>query len=255
MIQKLKQYQFLFEELVKRDFMKKYKRTILGMFWSVLNPLLQLLVMWLIFSNFFGQSMKHYTVYLFAGNIVFSYFSESTGSGMGSLVNNAGIFTKVNVPKYLFLFSQNVSSLINFGLTLVVFFVFVTLDHLAFTWKFLLLLYPILCLVIFNLGIGLILSALFVFFRDIEYLWNVCTMLIMYMSAIFYTIDSYAGWVQNLFLLNPIYVYIRYFRKIVIDSVIPTPQFHLIAIAYALLAFGIGSYMYKKYNHKFLYYV
>lgn len=255
MLHKLKQYQFLFEELTKRDFKKKYKRTVLGMFWSVLSPLLQLLVMWLIFSNFFGQNMKHYTIYLFAGNIVFSYFSESTGAGMGSLVNNAEIFTKVNVPKYLFLFSQNVSSLINFGLTLIVFFIFVIFDHIAFSWTFLLLLYPIICLVLFNIGIGLILSALNIFFRDIEYLWNVFTMLIMYMSAIFYTIDTYPGWVQNLFLLNPLYVYIRYFRKIVIDATIPTPQFHLIAIGYALIALGIGCFMYKKYNHKFLYYV
>ncbi len=255
MIQKLKQYQFLFEELAKRDFKKKYKRTVLGMLWSVLSPLLMLLVMWLIFSKFFAQNTAHYTIYLFAGNIVFSYFSESTGAGMGSLVNNSGIFTKVNIPKYLFLFSQSVSSLINFGLTLIVFFVFVAFDGLPFTWKFIMLLYPIGCLVIFNIGIGLILSALFVFFRDIEYLWNIFTMLVMYVSAIFYNIDSYSETVRNIFLLNPIYVYIRYFRKIVIEGTIPSLWFHLIAAGYALIAIGLGYFMYKKNNHKFLYYV
>lgn len=255
MLKKLKQHQFLFSELVKRDFAKKYKRTILGMAWSILSPLMNLIIMWLVFNNFFGNNVNHYAVYLFAGQLVFSYFTDATNLGMNSLVGNAGIFTKVNVPKYLFLFSQNVSSLINFGLTLLIFFTFVAIDGIPFTWLFLLLIYPTVCLVVFNLGVGLVLSALFVFFRDMQYLWGILTQLIMWMSAIFYTIDTYSPMVQNLFLLNPIYLYIRYFRKIVIDGVIPTPQFHLLAAAYALIAFGVGAWMYKKYNHEFLYYV
>lgn len=255
MVEKLKRHQFLFQELVKRDFAKKYKRTILGMAWSILSPLLNLLIMWLVFENFFGNNMNHYVIYLFAGQLVFSYFSDATNLGMTSLISNAGIFTKVNVPKYLFLFSQNVSSLINFGLTLLVFLTFVAIDGIPFTWNFLLLVYPIFCLIVFNLGIGLVLSALFVFFRDMQYLWGIMTQLLMWLSAIFYTIDTYDYTIQCMFLLNPIYVYIRYMRKIVIDGVIPTPQFHLLAAAYALIAFGVGAYMYKRYNHEFLYYV
>ncbi len=252
---KLRKHWFLFSELVKRDFTKKYKRTILGMAWSILSPLMNLLIMWLVFNNFFGNNVNHYSIYLFAGQLVFSYFTDATNLGMSSLVGNSGIFTKVNVPKYLFLFSENVSSLINFGLTLLIFFVFAAIDGISFTWKFLLLVYPIGCLIVFNLGIGLVLSALFVFFRDMQYLWGILTQLIMWMSAIFYTIDGYGQTAQYLFLLNPIYLYIRYFRKIVIDSVIPTPQFHLLAAAYALIAFCVGALMYKKYNHSFLYYV
>ena len=255
MIEKLKRYQFLFEELVKRDFAKKYKRTILGMAWSIISPLVNLLIMWLVFSKLFGNNVNHYAIYLFAGQLVFSYFTDATNLGMTSLVGNAGIFTKVNVPKYLFLFSQNVSSLINFGLTLLIFFAFVAFDGIPFTWKFFLLLYPTACLIVFNLGMGLVLSALFVFFRDMQYLWGILTQLLMWLSAIFYTIDAYSYTAQCLFLLNPIYLYIRYFRKIVIDNEIPTPQFHLLAAAYALLSFGVGAYMYKKYNHEFLYYV
>lgn len=255
MIEKLKQYQFLFEELVKRDFAKKYKRTILGMAWSIISPLVNLLIMWLVFSKLFGNNVNHYAIYLFAGQLVFSYFTDATNLGMTSLVGNAGIFTKVNVPKYLFLFSQNVSSLINFGLTLLIFFAFVAFDGIPFTWKFFLLLYPTACLIVFNVGMGLVLSALFVFFRDMQYLWGILTQLLMWLSAIFYTIDTYSYTAQCLFLLNPIYLYIRYFRKIVIDNEIPTPQFHLLAAAYALLSFGVGAYMYKKYNHEFLYYV
>ncbi len=255
MLQKLKRHQFLFEELVKRDFKKKYKRTVLGMAWSILSPLLLLLVMKLVFTQFFGRNMEHYTTYLFCGNLVFSYFSESTREGMASLMGNAKIFTKVNVPKYLFLFAKNTQTLINFGLTLVVFFVFCVLDGITFTWKFVLLLYPILMLLLFNIGVGLILSALFVFFRDIQYLWTVFTQLLMYMSAIFYTIDNYSYTIQCVFLLNPVYLFIRYFRKIVIDATIPTVWFHLLMLADVVIVLGIGCWMYKKYNHRFLYYV
>ena len=255
MLQRLKQHQFLFGELVKRDFAKKYKRTILGMAWSILSPLMNLLIMWLVFSNLFGNNVNHYAIYLFAGQLVFSYFTDATNLGMTSLVGNAGIFTKVNVPKYLFLFSKNVQALINFGLSLCVFFCFCILDHITFTWKFILLLYPILCLMLFNIGVGLVLSALFVFFRDIQYLWSVFTMLLMYVSAIFYTIDSYSPEVRNLFLLNPIYLFIRYFRKIVIDATIPTTWFHLLMMADVIIVVALGCWMYKKYNTKFLYYV
>ena len=254
-VKKIKQYKFLFEELVKRDFKKKYKRTVLGMAWSVLSPLMSLLVMRLVFTQFFGRNMEHYTTYLFCGNLIFSYFSESTSQGMQSLVGNASIFSKVNVPKYLFLFSKNVQTLINFGLTMVVFVLFCFLDGITFTWKVIFLVFPVVCLVLFNIGVGLILSALFVFFRDVQYLWSVFTQLLMYMSAIFYTIDSYPQMMQNLFLINPMYLFIRYFRKIVIDATIPTIWFHLLMLADVAIVLVIGCWMYKKYNTRFLYYV
>lgn len=254
-IKKLKKHQFLFQVLVHRDFNKKYKRTVLGIAWSVLSPLLTLLVMNLVFANLLGSDIPHYTIYLFSGQLVFSFFSDSTNEGMTSLLNNADIFTKVNVPKYMFLFSKNISSLINFGITLVVYFLFVVINGVPFTWKFIFLLYPIACLVVFNLGMGLILSALYVFFRDIQYLYSIFTLLLMYMSAIFYSIETFPSIGRNLFLLNPVYVYIRYFRKIVLDGTIPSVWFHLIAAGYALLAMAIGCWIYKKKNHSFLYYV
>ncbi len=255
MLQKIRQYRFLFSELVKRDFTKKYKRTALGMAWSILSPLMTLLIMWLVFKNFFGNSMEHYVIYLFSGQLVFSYFTDSTNLCMSALVDNAGIFTKVNIPKYLFLLSQNVSSLINFGLTLILLFFFAAIDGVTFTWKFLLLIYPIVCLVVFNVGMGMILSALYVFFRDMKYLWGVVTQLLMWMSAIFYSIASFSNRIQLLFLANPIYLYIRYFRKIMLDGAIPTVQFHLVGAAYAIIALVLGMYIYKKYNNEFMYYV
>lgn len=255
MLQRLKEHQFLFEELVARDFKTKYKRTVLGMLWSVLNPLLTLLVMKIVFTQFFGNQVDHYTIYLFCGNLVFSYFNESTTQGMTALVSNSSIFTKVNVPKYMFLFSKNVQTIINFGITLCVFFVFCLFDHITFTWKFFLLVIPIVCLMVFNIGVGLILSALYVFFKDIQYLWGVFTMLLMYMSAIFYTTSSYSPSIQNLFLCNPVYVYITYFRQVVIDGLVPSAGLTALAVGYAVVAFGIGAIIYKKKNHDFLYYV
>lgn len=255
MLQKLKQYRFLFEELVKRDFSKKYKRTVLGMLWSVLGPLMTLSVMALVFSHFFARDIPHYIIYLFCGNLLYSFFKESTSTGMTSLYANSNIFSKINVPKYIFLLSQNVSSLINFGINLLILFVFCIFEGISFSWKFILLLYPIGCLIVFNLGMGLILSALYMMFRDLKYLYDIFTMLLMYVSAIFYSIDSYSQQIQYLFYLNPVYVYIRYFRKIILDGDIPQPSFHLLAAVYAIVALVIGAVIYKKNNYKFLYYI
>lgn len=254
-IHKMKQHRFLFEELVKRDFTKKYKRTVLGMLWSILGPLMTLAVMALVFTQFFGREMEHYIIYLFCGNLVYSYFKESTVTGMTALYDNSGIFSKVNVPKYMFLLSKNVSTLINFAINLVVLFVFCIIDGVAFSWEFIMLLYPVACLVVFNLGMGLILSALFLMFRDLKYLYDIFTLLLMYVSAIFYSIDAYSQEIQYLFYLNPVYVYIRYFRKIILEHEIPQPLFHLLAFAYALVALVIGALIYKKKNYKFLYYI
>lgn len=248
-------HRFLFEELVKRDFKKKYKRTVLGMGWSMLSPLLMLLVMKVVFGQFFARDTPHYTTYLFCGLLIFNWFSESTNGGMRSLYSNASIFTKVNVPKYLFLFAGNVQTLINFALTLVVFFLFCLLDHVTFTWRFLLLLYPIMTLLLFNAGVGMILSALFIFFRDMDYLWRVFLQLLMYGSAIFYMVDKMPPNLQMAFACNPVYRHIAYVREVVLDGAIPSLATHLTLAGFAVAAFLVGAFMYKRYNTRFLYYV
>lgn len=255
MFAKFFKHLFLFEELVKRDFKQKYKGTVMGMGWSVLSPLLTLLVMRLVFTRFFGRNIEYYTTYLFAGTVFFSFFKEATKNGMAALVGNASIFTKINVPKYLFLLSKNVSSIINFGLTLVLFFVFAAVDGVTFGWHFLLLLYPVLYLIVFNIGVGLILSAMYIFFRDTRYLYDVFTLLLNYCSAIFYSVDAYPAKIQTIFLFNPVYLAIKYVRVIVLEGNIPSIQYHLLMLAWAALAVGIGGLIYKKCNHKFLYYV
>lgn len=254
-ILRFKQNQFLFEELVKRDFKKKYKRTILGMVWSILSPLLMLGVLAGIFGQFFGRSIPHYVIYLFTGQVIFNYYTESTNEGMGALMGNANIFSKINVPKYLFLFSKNVSAFINFSIILLLYFVFAWMDGITFTWKFFLLIYPAICLVFINLGIGLILSALYIFFRDIQYLYRFFTQIVAYGSAIFYSIDFLPQHIQNIFYCNPIFVVITYFRSIIINNTVPELWVHVLLGIYALGLFGAGCYVYKKYNYKFLYYV
>ncbi|NLV58523.1 MAG: ABC transporter permease [Clostridiales bacterium] len=255
LIERFHKQRFMFEELVKRDFKQKYKRTVLGMGWSVLSPLLHLLVMKLVFTQFFGRDTPHYTTYLFAGNVVFSFFREATTGSIVALIANAHIFTKINVPKYLFLLSKNVSSLINFGITFVVFLLFAAIDGVTFTPRFLMLIYPLCCLVLFNLGMGLILSAMNVFFQDTAYLYEIFVLLLMYMSAIFYRVDAFSRTVQRLFLLNPVYCVIRYVRMIVLESTIPSLAYHLLILGYAAAALLIGGLIYKKKNHEFLYYV
>ena len=255
MIQKLRNHQFLFEELVKREFKKKYKGTVLGMVWSLLSPLLTLLVMRIIFGGFFGTGVDNYTTYLFCGNLVFNYFNESCSQGMLSLRHNADIFTRIKLPKYLFLLAKNVQTLINFAMTLLVFFLFCALDGVAFTWKFLMLVYPVVCLLLLNVGVGLILSALFVFFRDMQYLWTVFAQILMYLSAIFYTTENFSPALQTLLHLNPVYLCITYFRQIVLHGRIPPLWFHGLLLLFVAVALGIGCHIYKKYNHKFLYYL
>ena len=253
--QNLRKYQFLFEELIKRDFKKKYKRAVLGMLWSMLSPLAMLLVMSLIFGHFFGHRVQHYTIYLLAGQIVWGFFSDSTNLSMGTLYNNRNIFSKINIPKYLFVCSMNISSLINFALTFVIFFIFSLIEGIMPTWKYIFLLYPICCLVLFNLGAGLFLSSLFIFFRDTQYLYRIFLQLLMYGSAIFYTIDIVPRYIHFMFYLNPIYIYITYFREIVVFGSFPSFELHALAGGYAILGLIIGFYTYYKLQDKFIYYI
>ena len=140
-------------------------------------------------------------------------------------------------------------------LTLCVFFVFCALDHVSFTWRFVLLAYPVLTLLVFNMGIGLILSALYMFFRDLDYLWGVFLQLLMYGSAIFYTIDKMPAKAKLVFAFNPVYRHIAYFREIVLSGSVPSLETHLTLAGFAIVAFTIGAWMYRHYNTRFLYYV
>lgn len=255
MLNKVKRYQFLFTELVKRDFKKKYKGTVLGVIWSLLAPLLNVLVLALVFTTVFKRGQEHFIIYIFSGTLVMSFYTECTQGCMRSLMQNASIFTKINVPKYLFMMSKTIQAFINFSLTFILFIVFCLIDGISFGPHMLTLLYPVFWLLVFNFGVGMILAAMFVFFRDVEYLYSVFLTLLNYVSAIFYPISIIPEKFQWLFKLNPVYDYIYYIRTVVIDGVIPSLETHLLCAGFALVFLAIGCIVYKKCNHEFLYYV
>ncbi len=252
--EKLQSYSFLFTELAKRDFKKKYKRSVLGILWSVLSPVLTMLVMRLVFTQFFGRGADHYTTYILAGNIVFNYFRETTGEGMHAITSNAGIITKMDVPKELFVYSKIIALFINFVMSILVFFVFCLIDGITFGWHFLMLVYPVACLTVFSMGVAMLLSALFVFLKDVNYLWGVFLRLLTYCSAIFYSIEGYPAMIQTIFLCNPVYVYILYFRTIAIDGAVPSLLIHGLCLLYALLAFVVGRWVFKRKEDRFIFY-
>lgn len=253
--EKYSRHRFLFEELVKRDFKLKYTQMVLGMGWSVLNPILQLLVLRLVFTHFFGRGRMFYSTYMFAGVMIFNFFTESTKTGMSSLVKNKGIINKVFVPKYLFLLSKNVSTVINFLLTFLVFLGLAAFEGVPFTPKMFLLIYPVVCIMMLSLGVGMILSVMFVYFRDIEYLYSIFVMILRYLSAIFYYTDSFSPTVQNLFMLNPLYNTTQYIRTVVINGQIPNLWQHAVLLLYPAVLLVIGGYLYIKKNQEFLYHL
>jgi len=245
---------FLLQELVRRDFTQKYKRTFLGVLWSVLSPLFSLFVMYFIFGTFFAKSLPSYMTYLFAGQIVFGFFSDGTRGGMYSVLGNSVILSKINIPKYIFLLSQNIKALISFGINFCVFLAVAVLCGNGLHLRYILLLLPVVCLLLFNIGCSLFLSTVYVFFRDAMYLYGVFTQLLCYFSAIFYNVSSFPQHIRWIFLLNPIYVYITYFRDIVIGGTIPSPALHALTLLYPLLALAIGGCVFHHFEKRFIYY-
>lgn len=253
-IGRIKQYRFLFEELTKRDFKNKYKRTMLGMLWSVISPFMTFLVLYFVFGYIFSRHDNQYVIYLLSGTLIFNFFTNATTAGMFSMYSNGEILSKVNVPKSLFVFSSNSAATFNFLLTLIIYFIFMIFCNVSFGLHLVLMVFPIICLVIFNIGMSYVLSALFVFFRDMQYLYQIFTTLLMYMSAVFYYTDSFPDDLQFVFAINPVYHYIAYLRQLVIDASVPDLMTHLICLAFAFGMLAVGYYVHRKTEQKFVYY-
>lgn len=253
-IDKIKQYRFLFEELTKRDFKKKYKRTLLGVLWSVISPFVTFLVQYFVFGYIFRRHDTQFVIYLLSGTLMFNFFTNATTAGMFSMYSNGGILSKVNVPKSLFVLSSNSAAIFNFLLTLVIYFGFMVFCHVSFGVHLLMMIFPILCLIIFNIGMSYILSSLFVFFRDMQYLYQIFTMLLMYMSAIFYEIDRFPENLRFVFDINPIYHFVTYIRQLVIYATVPDLTSHIICLAFAFGMLAIGYFVHRKTEQKFVYY-
>jgi ABC-type polysaccharide/polyol phosphate export permease len=184
---------------------------------------------------------------------VYGFFRDATTGGMMAIESNAGIITKVRVPKYLFVLSKNITAMINMALTLILLLIFCLAYRAPLTWKYLLALYPLLCLTLFNIGAGLLLSGIYVFFRDTRYFYDIFCTVVMYFSAIFYTTTAFPAPTAWLFNLNPIFCYISFVRKLIINGESPSARHWALCLFYAAAALGVGCWMYLKNNKKYVY--
>lgn len=248
-------YDFLFKQLVKRDFKAKYKRSVLGMFWSFLNPLLTMMVQYVVFSTLFRSDISNFPVYLLCGIVVFSFFSESSSMALTSIVGNAALINKVYVPKYLYPISRVVSSTINFLLSLIPLAMVMLITRTTITPAILLLPFGVACLITFCIGASLLLSTLMVFFRDTQFLWGVLTMIIMYMTPIFYPETIIPDKFLVLFKMNPLFHYVRFNRAIILQGISPEPKAYLFCLIFAIGMLAIGAYALKKNQDKFVLYL
>jgi len=251
----LQKYQFLIKQLVHRDFLAKYKRSILGVFWSFLNPLLNMLVQYVVFSNMFRFNIPYFPVYLLCGNVVFSYFSEACGMSLMSIVGNAGLITKVYMPKYIYPLTRIMSSMINLLISLIPLLVVAVISGLMPTKAFLLLPVPLLCLAMFCLGLGMLLASAMVFFRDVQFLWGVLTTIWMYLTPIFYPLDALPEAVQTIVKLNPLYYYVTFVRTCIISGISPEIRMYALCVVIGLVMLMIGAFVFKKSQDKFILYL
>lgn len=251
----VQKYRFLIKQLVDRDFKAKYKRSLLGVFWSFLNPLLNMAVQYVVFSNLFRFDIPYFPVYLLCGNVIFTYFSESCGMALTSIVGNAGLITKVYVPKYIYPLTRILSSLINLLISMIPLIAVALISGLLPAPAYILSLYAFVCLALFCLGLGMLLSAAMVFFRDIQFLWGVLTTIWMYLTPIFYPVSALPEAAQRIVMMNPLYYYVTFVRTCIIDGVSPEPTMYAQCLLYAIAALVVGAWVFKKNQDKFVLYL
>lgn len=251
----LKKYRFLLKQLVARDFKTKYKRSVLGMFWSFLNPLLTMLVLYTVFSTLFKSSINNFPAYLLTGIVCWNFFSESTNMCLSSITGNSSLIMKVYVPKFMYPFSRTVSSLVNLALSLIPLFFVLLITKAGFSLVILLLPFPLLCLFFVSIGIGLILASSMVFFRDTQFLWGVVSTLWMYLTPIFYDPNIIPANMMTLYKINPLYHIIRVFRIILIDGASPEPKAYLLCLLASAVPLVLGVWVFYKSQEKFVLYL
>lgn len=252
-----KKYGFLLQQLVSRDFKVKYKRSVLGIVWSLLYPVLTMAVMALVFTRMFKFSTPgvNYLVYLMSGLVIFNYFSEASNLAMSSVVANFSLINKVYIPKYIFPISKCVFVGINFLLTLIPLYAIIFITGTGINIYHFLLPYAFLCMFIFTVGFGLILSTVAVFLRDMFYIYGVVLTLWTYMTPIMYDIAIISGPLQTIFKLNPLYWFIYFARDIILYNQVPGINVWIYCGLFAVVFLVLGIIIFKKNQDKFIYYV
>ncbi len=252
-----KKYSFLLKQLISRDFKVKYKRSVLGILWSLLYPVLNMAVMALVFSNIFKFSTPgvNYLVYVLSGLIMFNYFSEASNLAMGSVVANFPLINKIYIPKYIFPLSKCLFVGINFLLTLIPLYIVIFATGTGVNIYHLVLPYAYICLFMFTLGMGLILSTVSVFLRDMFYIYGIVLTLWTYLTPIMYDIALISPKLQIFFKLNPMYHYINFIRRVILYGEMPTPFTFAVCGGSAVIVLLLGLIIFKKNQDKFIYYV
>lgn len=251
-------YQFLMKQLISRDFKVKYKRSVLGILWSLLYPILMMLVMAVVFSKMFRFSVPgvNYFVYFEVGFIMFNYFSEATNNGMTSVVFNFNLLTKVYIPKYIFPLSKCLFCGINFILTLIPLFVVIiftgTIKEIS--WFYLLLPLIFFFGFLFTVGISFILATVSVFFRDMFYIYGILLTIWNYATPVFYDISIIPSTLQRIFRFNPLYVYIESARQIILFGNCPSMSNIFLMVFYGVFTVLLGSIVFKRHQDNFVYY-
>jgi ABC-2 type transport system permease protein len=264
-VKALGRYRFFLVDLVARDIKTKYRRSTLGVFWSVLNPLMMMCVLTAVFSFALRVQVDvrgGYPLFYLTGYIIFNFVSESTNFSLVSLLNSAGLIKKVFIPRYIFPLEKCCYAFVNMCLTLlafvIVFVVFLITGRItpdANMWTMALAIVPMIYVFIFAFGLGLLLSAAAIFFRDVLHLWSVFLSVWMYASPIIYPLEAVPAWLRELLKLNPLTHYINYFRAVLIEGRVPGLTENLTCIVFSLAAFAVGLIAFRKRQDRFILYI
>lgn len=256
---------YLLFNLVSREFKLRYRRSVLGILWSMLNPLLMMIVMALIFSNIFRFSFDLYpfAVYLILGQTFFTVFQDGTNKSLRSIIDAAPLIQKIQVDKIIFPTEKVVFAGVNFFFSLIAIALVMVFFGMIPSWQVVLVPVLLMLLLAFTLGVSYIISALVVFFRDVEHLWSVLITIWFYFTPIFWPYDALAnngfGWVFTLIQFNPMYHFVATFRQIVTGISLPTdiavaPEFAICAL-FAIATLAVGYLLFKKLEKKFILYI
>lgn len=245
----------LAKELVKRDLKTKYRRSFLGYLWSLLNPLMMMCVMSYIFSTLFLSNIPNFPLYLICGQTLWNFFNESTNMAMYSVQQNGSLIRKVYIPKFIFPFSRILSSFVTMSFSLMAILVVMIFTRATFYWTILLFWVPLLFLFIFSCGVGLILSVLAVYFRDITHLYGVLTLAWMYFTPVFYDIGFLPESVRAGIQWNPMYHFITFFRSLILYGQIPDVGVWGICIGSSLIMLVVGLAVFRKLQRNVILYI
>jgi len=248
-------YKHLLGELVVRDIKVRYRRSFLGLLWTLLNPLLMMVVITLVFSHLFRFDIPNFPVYYLSGSILFSFTVEATTQAMSSIIVNANMIKKVYIPKYLFPFSKIVSCLVNLGFAFIAMLIVILITGAPLHVTILLSFLPIIYLFMFTTGLGLILSAWTVFFRDIAHFYSVVTMAWMYFTPIFYPATILPENLRWVLVINPMHHYIAYFRELVLYNIVPDFMSNVECFLMGAVVLVIGLFIFYRSQDRYILYI